>query len=210
MSATFVRARKKIWDADIDWLVDNIKFLLIDVQSLTQAKAITGATNATPISILSTGHTLTTGDFVDIHGVGGNTNANGHRRVTVTDANNYTLQDPATGANIAGNGAYTSGGFGISLEVIEFISDVTAAIVSRSSNLASKTSTRGIIDAADPQFATVSGATSELMMVAKDTGSDATSPVFLLISSFTSGMPVIPNGGNIDVLLNALGIAQSF
>lgn len=210
MSATFVRARKKIWDADIDWLVDNIKFLLIDVQSLTQAKAITGATNATPISIASTGHGLTTGDFVDIHGVGGNTNANGHRKVTVTDANNYTLQDPVTGANIAGNGAYTSGGFGISLEVIEFISDVSAAIVSRSSNLASKTSTRGIIDAADPQFALVSGATSELIMIAKDTGSDATSPVFLLLSSFTSGMPVIPNGGNIDVVLNALGIAQSF
>lgn len=63
-----------------------------------------GATNATPISISDTAHGLTTGDAVFIAGVGGNTRANGHWTITVTDANNYTL------VGSTGNGTYTSGG----------------------------------------------------------------------------------------------------
>jgi hypothetical protein len=74
------------------------------------ATAVTGATNATPIVITSTGHGRLTNDLVSIVGVGGNTAANGLRRVTVIDANSFTLSDPLTGDSIAGNGAYTSGG----------------------------------------------------------------------------------------------------
>jgi hypothetical protein len=71
--------------------------------------AITGATNATPISITSTAHGLATNDIVTINGVGGNTAANGTFRVTNTGANTFTLQNFA-GASVAGSGAYTSGG----------------------------------------------------------------------------------------------------
>ena len=72
--------------------------------------AITGATNATPIVITATAHGLVTGDRVTIASVGGNTNANGLRKVTVLTANTFSIQNEATGAAIAGNGAYTSGG----------------------------------------------------------------------------------------------------
>lgn len=75
--------------------------------------SITGATNATPISITSTSHGLSTNQTVYISGVGGNTAANSATgvpfRVTNTGANTFTLQTLA-GANVAGSGSYTSGG----------------------------------------------------------------------------------------------------
>jgi hypothetical protein len=47
---------------------------------------------------------------VQIAGVLGNTNANGSFRITVVDANRFSLQNITSGANIAGNGAYAGGG----------------------------------------------------------------------------------------------------
>ncbi len=71
---------------------------------------VTGATNATPI-VITTGsaHGYATGDEVEIASVGGNTNANGFRRVTVLTTTTFSLQD-VFGNNVAGNAAYTSGG----------------------------------------------------------------------------------------------------
>ena len=66
--------------------------------------AVTGATNASPIVVTSTGHALNTGDAVAISGVAGNTAANGTFTVTKIDANTFSLNGST------GNGAYTSGG----------------------------------------------------------------------------------------------------
>lgn len=207
MSALLARAKKKILDADIDFLVDTIKLLLCDAADITQLKAITGATNATPIVITANGHGLSNGDLVSQHGVGGNANANGHFRVANVTANTYELTHPVTGANIAGSGAYTSGGLALGLMAIEFISDIASgAIVARSAALASKTTTNGVFDAADTSFSAVTGDQSELMFLVRDSGSDATSAVIAVLDSFTSGMPVTPNGGDINVVFNAAGI----
>jgi hypothetical protein len=65
-------------------------------------KAITGATNANPISITCTGHGFATGDKVFIKDVAGNTNANGGYTITVVNVNTFTL----TGR--AGNAAYSA------------------------------------------------------------------------------------------------------
>lgn len=67
--------------------------------------SVNGATNASPIVITTTAaHGLTTGDFVYIDGVGGNTGANGYFSVTVLTSSTFSL-DSSTGT-----GAYTSGG----------------------------------------------------------------------------------------------------
>jgi hypothetical protein len=68
------------------------------------SKAITAATNATPISITSTAHGFSTGNTIKVSGVLGNTNANGTWVITVVDANTFTLNGSK------GNAAYTSGG----------------------------------------------------------------------------------------------------
>jgi hypothetical protein len=73
-------------------------------QALQATKTITGATNATPISITCTAHGYSTGDTVVVTGIAGNTNANGTWEITNTGANTFTLDGSA------GNAAYTSGG----------------------------------------------------------------------------------------------------
>lgn len=72
-------------------------------------KTITGATNATPIVITSNAHGYENGDTVYIANVGGNTAANGYRIVKNKAANTFEITD-LSGTNVAGNGAYTTGG----------------------------------------------------------------------------------------------------
>lgn len=73
-------------------------------------QTITGATNATPIVLPSTAHNLNVGDVVYIATVLGNTAANGYRIVKATpDANHFSITD-TDGVDVAGNGAYVSGG----------------------------------------------------------------------------------------------------
>ncbi|MCP4127345.1 MAG: hypothetical protein GY753_09815 [Gammaproteobacteria bacterium] len=76
-------------------------------QVVESDKTITGATNANPVSLLVTGHGYTTGEEVYVSSVGGMTEINGRSlKITVTDANNYTLD----GVDGTAYGTYTSGG----------------------------------------------------------------------------------------------------
>lgn len=85
----------------------------------------------------------------------------------------------------------------------EFVDDVTGVgggtIVATSSNLGSKTSTQGIADAADVTYTLVPvGAACDHLVIARDTGSSATSPLIAVIDTAT-GLPVTPNGGDITI-----------
>lgn len=88
----------------------------------------------------------------------------------------------------------------------EFWSSASAALVGTAATLASKTITNGVFDAADVTFTSVSGASVEALIIFKDTGSAATSPLIMYIDVAASGLPVTPNGNNIDVQFNASGI----
>jgi len=70
----------------------------------TSEKAITGASNASPIVITCTGHGFSTGNKLVIAHVLGNLAANGCWTITVINANSFSL-DSSTG-----NGAYLRGG----------------------------------------------------------------------------------------------------
>lgn len=76
----------------------------VPVLPFSGGTALIGATNATPIVITSNNHGLGNGDFVVIDGVNGNEAANGFHRVTVVDANQFSLNDSV------GSGNYTDGG----------------------------------------------------------------------------------------------------
>lgn len=81
----------------------------------------------------------------------------------------------------------------------EFLSDIAAgARVATSGNLASKTSTAGVADAADVTLSSVSGATVEAIVFYKDTGVAATSPLFLWIDTAT-GLTLTPNGADVTL-----------
>lgn len=88
----------------------------------------------------------------------------------------------------------------------EFYAAASAAQIGTPVTLASKTITSGVFDAADVTFTSVTGASVEALIIYKDTGSAATSPLILYIDVAASGLPVTPNGNNIDVQFNASGI----
>lgn len=88
----------------------------------------------------------------------------------------------------------------------EFYSSASAAQVGTPVTLASKTITSGVFDAADVTFTSVTGVSVEALIIYKDTGSAATSPLIMYIDVAASGLPVTPNGNNIDVTFNASGI----
>ncbi len=85
----------------------------------------------------------------------------------------------------------------------EFVSDLSGAgIIARSGNLASKTTTNGVFDAADVTVTAVSGAAFTHVILYADSGSDATSRLIAVfdVASFT------PSGGDINVVWNASGL----
>lgn len=82
----------------------------------------------------------------------------------------------------------------------EFLSDVSAsAIVAAGVTLTGKASAGGAADANDVTFSAVTGAECEALIIYKDTGSSATSPLIAQIDSAT-GLPITPNGGDIIVV----------
>lgn len=81
-------------------------------------------------------------------------------------------------------------------QYLSTISGTTGAIVATSPPLTGKTFTAGVADADDATFATVSGATIEIVVIYKDTGLATTSPLILYVDSITQ---ITPNGGDITV-----------
>lgn len=87
----------------------------------------------------------------------------------------------------------------VNLATDDFLDDIpVAARVATSGNLASKTSTAGVADAADVTFTAVTGDVSEALVIYKDTGTAATSQLIAYIDTAT-GLPVTPNGADVLV-----------
>ena len=90
----------------------------------------------------------------------------------------------------------------------QFLSDVTSPHATKSDTLASKTYTSGTFDAADFKFTAPAADTYSYnqLIVYIDTGSAATSPLVAFYDTGVTGLPVTPNGGDINVTVNASGL----
>jgi hypothetical protein len=94
-----------------------------------------------------------------------------------------------------------------SLSTHQYLSDIASgARVATSANLATKTVTNGVADAADITFSAVTGASIEAIVLYKDTGTAGTSRLICYIDSGVGGIPITPNGGDIATAWNASGI----
>lgn len=85
----------------------------------------------------------------------------------------------------------------------QFHANITgAAIIFTSGALAGKTTTGGVFDANDITVTAITGATIEALVLYKDTGASATSPLIAWfdIATFT------PNGSDGTIVWNASGI----
>ena len=91
----------------------------------------------------------------------------------------------------------------------EFYSSVSAAVVGTDQELGTKTFTNGLFDAADSVFPAVTGAQSEALVIyVKNAGANTTWRLVAYIDTGVTGLPVTPNGGDINVTWNASGILQ--
>lgn len=117
---------------------------------------------------------------------GANTNlSTGDVRVILIDANDYTYS-----------------------AAHEFLSSVPGAarVATLAAGVTGKSVTDGVFDCADFSWASVTGDQSEAILVFVHTGSDATARLVAYIDTGVSGLPVTPNGQNIDFTVNASGL----
>ncbi len=84
--------------------------------------------------------------------------------------------------------------------------DVAGAVEGSSANLGSKTVTSGTFDAADTTMTAVSGDVCEALVLAENGGTPATDSIILFLDTSVTGLPVTPNGGDINITHNASGI----
>jgi len=81
----------------------------------------------------------------------------------------------------------------------EFYTSIAAHVLDTPEALTGKTVTGGVFDAADSTFAAVAaGPTSEGVVIYKDTGVEATSPLIAYIDTIT-GFPLVMNGGDVTI-----------
>lgn len=206
-NAIYEQVREDALGGGLGWIAGDYRAALVKLDAGDAfGIAITGATNATPI-VITTAAAPSTGAVVSIQGVTGNTNANGHFRVTNINATTFSIQDYLTDANIVGNGAF--GGADPTMLVVsgpQFLSDIPAG--ARHALLTASIATKAIVAAAADgvdwtwlAVAPDAGKDSDAVVVYEDTGVEATSKLTILITQST-GLPVIPNGGDIGFVIS--------
>jgi hypothetical protein len=87
----------------------------------------------------------------------------------------------------------------------DFYNDLSGVVGTESAALSSKTITNGVFDAADVTFSAVTGNTVEAVVLFVDTGNVATDRLICYLDAGT-GLPVQPNGGDVNLVWNASGI----
>lgn len=91
----------------------------------------------------------------------------------------------------------------------DFLDDVpVAARVATSANLTTKTYANGLFDADNATFTAVTGDVSEAVILYVDSGVASTSRLVAFFDTGVTGLPVTPNGGDINLNFNASGIFQ--
>lgn len=184
-NALFEKGREGFLDGTLDWDTNTFKVALLDLGTTDVGiKAITAASNATPIVITSASHGYTNGDIVLVGAVAGNLAANGIWKIANVAANTFELTDPVLGTNVVGSAAYTSGGYAVNLGPStsgDNLDDFDAAVVGTAVALASPTVVAGVADANDVTFTAVTGASVEAILGYKDTGTASTSRCAFLI-----------------------------
>jgi hypothetical protein len=88
----------------------------------------------------------------------------------------------------------------VNLSTHDNLDDVAAgARVATSGALGGKSVTAGVFDANDFTFSAVTGDVSEALILYQHTGTESTSRLICYIDTGVTGLPVTPNGGDINV-----------
>lgn len=97
-----------------------------------------------------------------------------------------------------------------SVSADDFYDDITSAAIEATATLTGKSNTspgNGALDAADGSWSSASGDPCEEVLGWLDTaGVGSTDPLIYSLDSFSSGMPVTLNGGDVNYTVNASGL----
>lgn len=88
----------------------------------------------------------------------------------------------------------------------EFLTSLTGVVGTAQTIGATKTYTNGVFDGADVTFTAVTGNSAEALVLYIDTGTAGTSRLVAYLDTSVTGLPVTPNGGDINLTFNASGI----
>lgn len=89
----------------------------------------------------------------------------------------------------------------------EFYSSLSGIVGTDQEIGATKTYASGVFDGGDVTFTAVTGASCEaLVLYRKNAGADTTWRLIAYIDTGVTGLPVTPNGGDINITWNASGI----
>lgn len=89
----------------------------------------------------------------------------------------------------------------------EFYSSLSGIVGTDQEIGATKTYASGVFDGGDVTFTAVTGASCEaLVLYRKNAGADTTWRLVAYIDTGVTGLPVTPNGGDINITWNASGI----
>ena len=106
-------------------------------------------------------------------------------------------------------------GYTVNLDTHEFLSDVSASWrISTSTNLATKTVTidtapspdQVMFDCADGSFTSVSGVSTEAVVLFKDTGVEGTSPLIAYFDG--ASVALTPNGNDVNYVISTSGLLR--
>ena len=91
----------------------------------------------------------------------------------------------------------------------QYFSSIVAGQIGTEVELGTKTFVNGLFDAADSTFTAVTGNNAEALVIfVKTAGANTTWSLVAWLDTGVSGLPVLPNGGNINVTWNPSGIFQ--
>ena len=87
----------------------------------------------------------------------------------------------------------------------EFLSSLSG-VIGTAQTIGTKTYANGVFDGGDVTYTAVTGATVEALVFYIDTGVAGTSRLVAFIDTGVTGLPVTPNGGDINLTFNVSGI----
>ena len=91
----------------------------------------------------------------------------------------------------------------------QYFSSIAAGQVGAEQEITSKTFANGLFDGADVAFPSVTGNTAEALAIfVKTAGANTTWPLVAWLDTGVTGLPVTPNGGNINTAWSPSGIFQ--
>lgn len=124
-----------------------------------------------------------------------------YKQALLDGAANIDVNDGTVRVALIDTGTYTYS------SAHQFLSDLTG-ITAAGQIIANTTVANGLFDGDNVTFPSVTGAQSEALVIYIDTGVAGTSRLVAYLDTGVTGLPVTPNGGDINVTWNASGIFQ--